>query len=74
LDAKEEYCIHVSGSVNADWSDSLGGMTITTERLPDGTVLTTLRGKLPDQSALVGTLNALHDLGIPLVSVERVTH
>ena len=72
LDAQDEYCIRVGGTVNASWSDSLDGLTIATEQLPDGTEVTTLRGKLADQSALVGVLNDLHDLGIPLVSVERV--
>jgi hypothetical protein len=41
-------------------------------RLADGAAATTLVGDLADQSALVGVLNALHDLGLSLVSVECV--
>ncbi|MCB0153325.1 MAG: hypothetical protein KDF65_00915 [Anaerolineae bacterium] len=34
---------------------------------------TALTGPLPDQSALYGLLNWLRDLGIPLVSVNRLS-
>ena len=54
------------------WFDRLGGMTIATTRLADGSVVTILSGELVDQSALVGVVNTLHDLGLPLISVERV--
>ena len=72
LDARENYRILIRGLVDADWLDRLGSMTISTEHLADGTVMTTLSGELRDQSALVGILNTLHDLGLPLISVERV--
>jgi hypothetical protein len=47
-------------------------MTISATRLADGTTATTLIGDLADQSALVGVLNTLHDLGLSLMSVERL--
>ena len=43
-------------------------MTVTHH--PDGE--TVLVGPMPDQSALYGLLNWLHDLGAPLVSVRRL--
>lgn len=73
LDAKENYRILIRGSVDLSWFDRLGRLTISKEHLPDGTVITTLSGELRDQSALIGILNTLHDLGLPLISVERVT-
>ena len=47
-------------------------MTTSTAEEPDGTVVTTSRGKLADQSALVGVLTIMLDLGFPLVSVKSV--
>lgn len=72
LDARDRYRILILGTLDAGWSDRLGGLTISTTRLTDGTTATTLIGNLADQSALVGVLNTLHDLGLSLVSVERV--
>jgi hypothetical protein len=72
LDARGSYRILIRGTLDAGWSDCLGGMTISAARLANGAAATTLVGELTDQSALVGVLNALHDLGLPLVSVECV--
>jgi hypothetical protein len=72
LDARDRYRILIAGTLDAGWSDRLGGMTISATRLPDGSTATTLIGDLADQSALVGVVNTLHDLGLSLVSMERV--
>ena len=72
LDARNEYRIVIHGTLDTGWSDRLGGMIISATRLADGTMATTLIGDLADQSALVGVLNTLHDLGLSLMSVERV--
>jgi hypothetical protein len=71
-DARDRYRILIRGTLDTGWSDRLGGMTISATRLADGTTATTLIGDLVDQSALVGVLNTLHDLGLSLMSVERV--
>lgn len=72
LDARCRYHILIRGTLDAGWSDRLGGMTISAVQEADGTPATALIGDLADQSALVGVLNSLHDLGLALVSVERV--
>jgi hypothetical protein len=72
LDARGKYRILVRGAIDTSWFDRLGGMTIATTRLTDDSVMTILSGELVDQSALVGVVNTLHDLGLPLISVERV--
>ena len=72
LDAHCRYRILIRGTLDASWSNRLGGMTLTATQLADGAPATTLIGELADQSALVGVLNTLHDLGLPLVSVERM--
>jgi len=72
LDTRCRYCILINGTLDTGWSDRLGGMTISAAKQAGGTPTTTLIGELADQSALVGVLNTLHDLGIPLVAMERI--
>lgn len=66
------YRIHAQGRVAQVWFDAFEKMAITTAVGADGTCLTTLEGALPDQAALVGILNSLHDLHMILVGVERL--
>jgi hypothetical protein len=63
------YRIQVRGVVDAKWSDWLGGMTITT-RESEGSHVTDMVGKVADQAALAGILNALYELHLPLLWVE----
>lgn len=66
------YSIRVVGSLNESWSERLSGLTILTYNtvLTDDMDVTTLTGKLQDQAALVGVLNTLYNLRLPLLSVE----
>jgi hypothetical protein len=73
LDTPCRYRILTIGILAAGWSNRLGGMTISTTRLADGTTATTLIGELADRLRW-GVVNTLHDLGLALVSVERVSH
>jgi hypothetical protein len=45
-------------------------MSIVTDYKMDQPPITILTGRLADQAALTGVLNALHDLGFALLSVE----
>ncbi len=65
-----DYCIRVEGRLAEDWSDRLGGLSISTED-ESGCVITTLSGPLIDQASLVGVINTLHDLQLTILSVER---
>ena len=69
-DMPATYRIRVQGSLAESWSDRLGGLTITTTDQTGEAPVTTLAGRLRDQAALCGVLNALHDLHLPLLSVE----
>ncbi len=71
-DTRCRYRILVRGTLDAGWSDRLGGMVVSAAQVADGTPATALIGELADQSALVGVVNTLHDFGIALVAVERI--
>ena len=66
------YRISIMGTLDKNWSDYCGGMAIEHERDPHHHAVTILTGRLADQSALVGILNSLHDIGCPILSVERM--
>jgi hypothetical protein len=66
------YRIRVRGTLSKQWSDYSRGMTMEHESDPHQHAVTILMGRLVDQSALVGVLNSLHDMGCPILSVERI--
>ena len=61
------YQIKVKGRLGSQWADWFEGMTIASER-----GVTTITGKVVDQAALHGLLIRVRDLGLHLISVERV--
>lgn len=71
FDSPARYRISVQGRIPAQWCDCLEGMTIT-QGPPGAVPVTTLSGELPDQAALVGVLNTLYELRLPMLSVERL--
>ena len=62
------YRIRVKGELDRRWSDWFGGFAITTH--DDGETL--LTGSVADQADLHGLLAKIRDLGLPLLSVQRV--
>jgi len=62
------YEIRVRGVLDEGWSGWLGGMTIT----PQASGETLLRGPVRDQAALHGLIGKIRDLGLPLLSVNRL--
>ncbi len=62
------YQIRIKGHLGHEWTDWFGGLTITLEENGD----TLLTGPVIDQSALYGLLKKVRDLGLPLISVNRV--
>ena len=64
------YRIRIQGILDKNLSDYYGGMTIEQGEDSKQYAMTILMGKLSDQSALIGVLNSLHDIGYPILSVE----
>jgi hypothetical protein len=62
------YQIRLQGQLGRQWTDWFGGLTITLEDNGD----TLLTGPVVDQAALHGLLKKVRDLGMPLLSVNRV--
>ncbi len=62
------YRIRLKGYLGPQWTDWFCGLTITLTE--DGDTL--LTGPVADQAALYGLLKRVRDLGMPLISVNRV--
>jgi hypothetical protein len=63
------YQIRIKGHLGRQWTDWFGGLVITREENGD----TLVTGPVVDQAALHGLLRKVRDLGVPLLSVIRLT-
>jgi hypothetical protein len=64
----DAYELRVQGHLDDRWSDRLGGLDV--RRQADGT--TVLAGSVIDQAGLHGVITRIRDLGLPLLSVQRI--
>lgn len=62
------YEIRIKGHLDNRWADWFDGMSITLETNGE----TRLTGPVVDQSALHGLLRKVRDLGVRLISVNRI--
>ena len=72
FDRPATYQISVQGRISPTWSDRLEGMTICQAMAEAGAPITTLEGELSDQAALVGVLNTLYEMHLPVLLVKRL--
>ena len=63
----ESYQIRVKGQLERRWEHWFEGLQLSIDH---GTTL--LEGELSDQAALYGVLLKIRDLGLPLLSVQRL--
>ncbi|MGV8841108.1 MAG: hypothetical protein ACWA6X_12490 [Bauldia sp.] len=68
LDQPGTWEIRVAGLLGPRWAARFGVEVLA--HMADGT--TAIRRRLVDQAALHGMLQAIRDLGLPLVSVTRI--
>lgn len=62
------YQLRLKGHLGREWADWFEGLTITLEENGD----TLITGPVADQAALHGLLKKVRDLGMPLLSVNRM--
>lgn len=67
-DQPKVYQIRFEGQLGRMWADWFDNMTMTC----DGDDITTLTGLVTDQAMLYRILRQVRDLGLPLVSVNRL--
>jgi hypothetical protein len=67
-DRRDTYRIAIEGHLGSQWSDWFDGFTITL----DERGRTILVGPVADQAALHGLMKKIRDLGLPLISVNRL--
>jgi hypothetical protein len=62
------YQIRLNGCLPCQWSDWFGDFVVTLEKSGN----TLLTGPVKDQAALHGILKQVRDIGIPLISINRI--
>ena len=67
FDQTAAYQIHLKGVLDSSWSDWFGGFSIAVQG--DETILV---GVVPDQPALHGILAKISDLGLSIISVNKL--
>jgi hypothetical protein len=70
MDQPADYIIRVLGALDEEWSDRLGGMSVRVDRSDTDRPVTTLTGRLPDQAALTGVIEAVCQLHLRVLEVR----
>ncbi len=71
-DQPADYQIKVLGRLDENWAEWFDGLAISAVRDVQGNTVTTLAGPVADQVALHALLDRISDLGLALLSVERL--
>jgi hypothetical protein len=66
------FRIQIQGELSENWCDYIGAQAMSIGQDEAGVPLTTLISEPMDQAALIGLINSLNALGLPLISVEQV--
>lgn len=64
------FRICILGELTRGWCDCFGVQSMAVERGESGISVTTVTTEPVDQAALIGMLNHLYSLGLPLMSLE----
>src|SRR5210317_2079161 len=64
------YRVCVAGTIPDSWAHRLGGLQAVRKRGDGSSDQTLLMGAVRDQAELLGVLNTLHELRLPLLLVE----
>ena len=66
------YRICVKGFLDESWSERFSGMHISNQVSGDISPMAALVGSLLDQTELIGVLNSLYEMHLPLISAGIV--
>jgi hypothetical protein len=72
FDLPGHYQIRVQGRLEQFWLDNFEGLKISTAPWGKYPLVTQVCGWLNDQTALAGLLDLLNDLGLVILTVERL--
>jgi hypothetical protein len=64
------YRISAKGYLDESWATRFSGLRITNQVLGDTSLVVTFVGSVSDQTELIGVLNSIYEMHLPLVSVE----
>ena len=67
------FAVRVRGKLGASWSEYFSAKSISVEVDEAGVSSTTLISEPVDQAGLIGMINTLNGMGLPVVSVECLT-
>jgi hypothetical protein len=74
FDGPARYQIRVRGRISQSWLERLEGLSAKLESQVADPAICTLEGELTDQAALLGVLNSLYELHLPVVSVVCLSY
>ena len=72
FDRPGHYQIRVVGTLAECWKDHLEGLEISSGSWGNYPLVTQISGWIADQTALGGLLDLLNDLGLVILTVERL--
>ncbi len=70
MDRSATYFIRVEGCIGERWKDWFGDLSVT--HSDEAFVTSVLQGTITDQAALLGLLQKLYSLGLPILEVRYV--
>jgi hypothetical protein len=71
MDKPAQYEIQVEGMLSSRWAEWFPNLTMTNLE-EKGSLVTILTGSIPDQAAMLGMLQTIHNLGLLVLSVRRL--
>ena len=70
--APSVYEVRVQGRIDSQWTKWFDDMTLCTDEIDETLVFTTISGAVVDQAALLGLLQKLYSLGLPICELRQV--
>lgn len=64
------FRVCIQGELDESWFEYFGAQSVSIELDQAGNVVTAIISEPMDQAALVGMVNQLNTLGVPLISIE----